>query len=332
MGPTQVCLSTKGGSQFSFADQPIPADFFFPGSGPFAGDITFAPGPGGGSDTVLEVIDEMVLAPAPSDTLVEIELTQLMLVGAEPIAVASPARNGSSVLYEVEVELSPSVMDPLGGLLQVNRESADGGTYGCSFLFAPLFRFIQIGMRGPVPEIVEFDYALEGLEPIELINFGGRWTYRPQVGGACSPDFGAGVQRIGEQDCCVRERVISGAAGPQGLLHDVCVTDCPLCEGGACCGDPQVVEGGVITSCSVVPSADACMNGEYKGDGTDCRDADEDGVPDIMETANCSAPPTASSTGTSPYSNDTDQDTLLDGTEIQIGTDPCDATDPPPAR
>ena len=113
------------------------------------------------------------------------------------------------------------------------------------------------------------------------------------------------------EDCCVKFGHKT-AAHPH--LHETDPPDCSLCPWGACCtGDGQ---------CTLVQTADNCP-GEYKGDGTDCRDTDGDGLADVIETGNCCGTTNGCNTGTDSLNPDTDGDGIPDGTEVDGSADPC---------
>ena len=121
----------NGNSRVDFSTTPIPADFFFPGSDPFFGEIlltgspipTLPSGALGSKDTVVRrLADTVALGVGDSDT-VPIQLVALHLVSLQPIVVSS----GSCEQWNVEVCLS-SVAAPAQGSATIHRNCADGGT------------------------------------------------------------------------------------------------------------------------------------------------------------------------------------------------------------
>ena len=115
--PVGVDMMQTNGAVLSFAGQPIPADFFGPGSLPFEGNIplqgapigTFGPFETGTTDTMIHRTEHSLLLTPPDQTQVGVEIVALSLVSADPIVVDyDPPQSG---FWMVEVQLVPS--DPL---------------------------------------------------------------------------------------------------------------------------------------------------------------------------------------------------------------------------
>lgn len=115
-----------GATFTNFADDPIPADFFCPGSPPFTGTIALegvplATRPAGGLgevDTLVERIDTAVFDPG-GVTKTRIRLLALSLAGAEPVETGCG-------LYHVAVSLDGE--QPIT-LMEIQRTRDNGGTY-----------------------------------------------------------------------------------------------------------------------------------------------------------------------------------------------------------
>ncbi len=125
-----------------FTQDPIPADFFDPGSEPFDGAVWLGGGNQSGPDTVVRRLDALVFSlPLPSTDTVPIELVQLHLVSCEPIVVKYP--DGSTTQWMLEVGLS-QVPAPLGHVT-VLKTHANGGTFTAQLPVQPVFIFTKVG-------------------------------------------------------------------------------------------------------------------------------------------------------------------------------------------
>ncbi len=311
--PGEDCWQTDcGRTKMSFCDldgTALPADFFDPGSEPFAGEIRFG-GAGKETDTSVQRLQQMILPEPDSQAQTPIELVELELVSCEPITVII---DGESVDWNVEVTLSEV---PAGtGMLGVTRTHGNGGIFEAEFPLHPVFTFTRVD---DPTQVRILDTGLEGLPPFQFSTIGqAPWVSEltgPDPPPICGTNFAPGVEEDPEtlEQCCRKV----GHAGP-GHLHETGPPVCMPCPRGACC-DPAA------GTCSV-ETATACAEagGEYKGDGTNCDDSDGDGIPDLLETNSCCAVRDACNTGTDPGNPDTDGDGWDDGTELENGTDPC---------
>lgn len=149
----------------------IPADFFFPGSDPFAGTVELEGdpiGPGGISTVVQRPVDPF----APSDppgagTPIPIEIVELSLRSVDPIGVIS----GSAVsFWDIHVGLSVVAAPP--GTLAATKTHANGGTFTVDFFIQPKFVFTPV-----VPgSSIELDTGLEAIPALEFEG-GGDWVH-----------------------------------------------------------------------------------------------------------------------------------------------------------
>ena len=119
--------STPGGGQstHSFADAPIPAGFFGPGSEPFDGTVTFQGlpinnNPGlapldafdfGMTDTIVQRLDDMSLQQTGDMASTPIQIVALSLMSVEPITIMI---NGQETLFLVEAQLPFGGQQPVG--------------------------------------------------------------------------------------------------------------------------------------------------------------------------------------------------------------------------
>jgi hypothetical protein len=119
-------MTVAGYAQTSFADEPIPAGFFCPGSQPFTGKIAFKGAPiavePAGSlaaiDTVVRRLDDAAFD-AKGEASTRIQLMALSLASTRPIATACGD-------YDVAVRLDGE--QPIT-TMRIFRTSALGGTY-----------------------------------------------------------------------------------------------------------------------------------------------------------------------------------------------------------
>ncbi len=167
-----------GISATDFSDDPIPADFFDPGSDPFTGIVTLGGSPLpnlggpslGPSDTV---VNRPVIAELPamgSQDTVPIEIVALSLVSIQPITVTY---NGGFNPESWNVAVCLSATPQAQGTMTIRRDCADGGTFDSSLPVRPKFVF----SRTSPAAIRVLDPGLAG--EITFTATGGRWVYNP---------------------------------------------------------------------------------------------------------------------------------------------------------
>jgi hypothetical protein len=118
--------TVAGFAQASFAGDPIPADFFCPGSKPFDGTIIFKgkplvvepAGSLGSIDTVVRRLDDAAFD-EKGEAATRIQLMALSLVSAKPVETACGR-------YDVAVGLAGEQPTTT---MRIRRTGADGGTY-----------------------------------------------------------------------------------------------------------------------------------------------------------------------------------------------------------
>ncbi|MEE9294680.1 MAG: DUF4215 domain-containing protein, partial [Phycisphaerae bacterium] len=308
------CWKTQcGDSRFSFCENPVPADFFAPGSEPFDGVIQLGGGAtGGNADTIIQRLQTIPVPQlgGPSETI-QIEIVALSLSSCDPVRVTI---NDNETLWDVEVDLSPTPAPQ--GQMEVTKTNENGGTFHSDFNVQPRFTFTRVD---PPFDVHVFDTGAEGIPPARLESRGLSYWVQDDEGEVppippCepTPNFVPGARKSNPHVCCTP----TGHAGP-GHLH-VTGQICVPCPHGACCnpskGFCELVEG---------PGPGNC-NGVYMGDGTDCSDTDGDGIADVFETNDCCSPGRNSCrTGTDPNNPDSDGDGFSDGFEVKIWCDPC---------
>ena len=151
----------NGQSSIDFADNPIPADFFGPGSEPFVGKVclggqpltTTPPGAFGPTDLIIERLDTLDMPSAGDGDVVPIELVALSLQSCEPIQVTYGG--GTVEFWQVFVTLS----DDAGttGQLSATKECLDGGTFDLQYQFNPKITFINLESPSSIEVFVPVD-------------------------------------------------------------------------------------------------------------------------------------------------------------------------------
>ncbi len=165
--------------QFDFATNPIPANFFGPGSDPFIGPVQLEGNPlnfgsFGDADTLVERLDEVDPPPFPAETTVDIEILALSLTSIAPIEVNESS--GTS-LWDVSVELDPTT--PMLGQLEITKTDANGGTFSTQLQVQPRFTFTKVGDPW---DIRVFDRDDNLLPPIPLVSaVDADWSYLPPI-------------------------------------------------------------------------------------------------------------------------------------------------------
>lgn len=297
-----------GRTRFSFCENPIPADFFDPGSLPFDGAIQLEGAASDGLDTRIARLQDMVLPDLNPVATTPIELVELDLVGCDPITVVT---NGADVLWDVSVGLAPSPPQQ-PGVLTVTKTHVNGGAFEAEFFVQPVLTFT----RASDPTDVRVFLAPQ---PLHIESAGSQpWVVNidPAIGSPSSPHWAPGVieDPVTQFQCCLPIEF----AGP-GFVHEFLVPNGMACLEGACL-DPATL------ACTIVADGASCAaaGGIYLGPGSTCADSDGDGLPDVVETNDCCVGLIdLGSTGTDPFHPDTDGDGVNDGLEILAGSDAC---------
>ena len=148
-------LFVTGAAKHDFAETPLPAGFFGPGSEPFdalvdlegLGIESFLGFDVGATDTIVRRREPAYLGGSPASDTIEIELVALSLRSIAPIVVtfAGAAPNKD---FDVVVTLSRSQASR--GSMVINRTSCAGGDYEASLTVIPFFTFTEVDSSPPV--------------------------------------------------------------------------------------------------------------------------------------------------------------------------------------
>ncbi len=159
---------------------PIPADFFGPGSDPFDGTVALEGVPFDSfgafsglfpTDTIVERLQDA--GPAFPDTI-DIEMVRLELKSVDPITVTE---NGG--LDPEAWDLTVQVLegpDPVQqqGTMTIRHEFADGGTFDVLLPVEPILTFRQVD---PPNMVMVLDWHLEGRDPFLFQATGENWCH-----------------------------------------------------------------------------------------------------------------------------------------------------------
>ena len=293
---------------FDFSNNPIPADFFGPGSDPFAGLVPVKADPGlevnpldqddvpgqcagaftfGDADTLVardqDPFSRCDIPPEgfPSDPrVVEIEIVSLNLVSCGPITVHFPGED-----QQWDVSVSVNTDNPLNtGSLRAIKEHCNGGTFTSELSVCPIFTFVRVDNPQQV-HVIDFceDFGLPILLNLEPQG----WVHDPAanvcINNPVCTDFHPGVDQAPDFDCtdcqpngirdaCDIEDNTSQDCQPNGVPDECDVPQSVGCPIGTCTEDCS-------EDCNENCVPDECEP-DIDGDGVidDCDpDADGDG-------------------------------------------------------
>jgi hypothetical protein len=138
-------------SGWDFGSQPLPADFFGPGSDPFDGIIALkgdplgsspnCPGDLGLADMIVLRRERATLLGIPSDDVIEAEIVELSLTSVAPIIVSY---NGGAYTEEWDVDLTVSSVAPSEGYMMITKYHPNGGAFDASIILRPYFTFTRV--------------------------------------------------------------------------------------------------------------------------------------------------------------------------------------------
>jgi len=267
---------SPGPTYEDFSDNPIPADFFGPGSDPFDGIIYFkgdpfsVPGPLGTemADTIVERLDTAVLPdPLAGADTIDTEIVALNLVSTSPITVTF---NGGIewVDYDVHMCLSDDPQ-PIGSMT-IYRLCQEGGRFDSLTPVVPKLIFTKVSGTSGVE-----DAELDPAPHLDFMVTDGYWSHSAPPEFQIYETFGGNV----DHDCNPDTPPVSflpSTPKPNGFL--VGIWNLP-CDGT---GNPvtTTLKRLTIQEDLSVPAAQGILPAEVEGS-----DSDGDGIHDLPD--NC---------------------------------------------
>lgn len=136
-----------------FAQSPLPADFFGPGSDPFNGRVDLEGVPFdsfGGFDglTPTDTIVERLQNAGPSfPAMINIEIVRLELVSVEPLTVTGDGAQYPQT-WDMTVQVPGGQTQDTGSMTISHDEGTDGGTFDIELPVRPKLTFTEVGGPG----------------------------------------------------------------------------------------------------------------------------------------------------------------------------------------
>ncbi|MCH7811502.1 MAG: hypothetical protein IH958_02630, partial [Chloroflexi bacterium] len=158
--PGDDCFTTlcNGNTFVDFSAQPIPPDFFFPGSPPFGSSVVLGGAGGFPSDTTVKRQQQMCFpGPLPQKVNVAVEVTQLDLVSCTCLSILGQQ-------FEMHVVLDGGAQSI--GSLSATKEDAKGGTFSSNLSVNVEIWFEPCGGGARTPPIFQF---------VSLTSSGNHW-------------------------------------------------------------------------------------------------------------------------------------------------------------
>lgn len=171
-------VSEQGNESYiNFACQPLPADFFGPGSDPFDGRVAVQGDPfdtfGGfgalsPTDTIWErLADTGETFPA----MIPVEVVKMSLVSAEPLLISFDGGMAPPQVWAMRVQVQDGEPDQGPGTMNVRHEGIDGGTFDMQLNVVVDLIFTQLDPPGGMTATYE-DYG-----PLEYQAVGEPWCH-----------------------------------------------------------------------------------------------------------------------------------------------------------
>ena len=199
--------TARHGATFSFAEIPIPAEFFADDSEAFTKAVRFHGRPLPCSffnghaithvDTIVDRPESVELPPPyPRSRTTPIELVGLGLDSSDPIEVETAT---ATELWDVHVELSAS--KPSAGRMTITKTHRAGGVFDSEFTVFPVFRFRrQSDGRERVVDVGALPLSSELIDKITLRSRNSSWVHfasdKLRVAGLNDTNFVPGVRQI----------------------------------------------------------------------------------------------------------------------------------------
>jgi hypothetical protein len=154
---------------------PIPADFFYPGSQPFFGQVCYGGSGLHGYDTVVRRgFDPSAGIGIPEN--IPIEIVSLSLVSCQPITITGAQPDS---FWDVFIELSHVATPPMGQM-QTIKTHPNGGVFNAQFLVQPRFTFTNVDtLEVKVLDTGAFPFPPFVLPPIQFSTFNVPWVHIP---------------------------------------------------------------------------------------------------------------------------------------------------------
>jgi len=189
INPGIDAFRTSPGDQIflpDFQGNPIPADFFDPGSDAFGAPVCLRGGPpvltnppltdfGASSetDTIIERLNFCTFNAFPDFCSVGVEMRAISLVSVEPITVAYNGGQNPE-LWDIRVCLS-DLPQPPGGTMDINRDDPNSGVFFSFIQVLPKFIFV----RQSDSAIREIDFGQDARPPLNYVQVQGVWDINP---------------------------------------------------------------------------------------------------------------------------------------------------------
>ncbi len=213
-----------GATLADFSQDPIPPDFFGPGSDPFDGEIPFGSDSGGEApDTVIHRVGDVCLRPGdPAPAVVPIEIVQLHLVSCQTVVIMI---NG--VPTEWEVGMTPGEITPVGEM-RLLMPRLDGGVLSGTYQIQPVYTFTR---TEPPFDTVVWDTGAMGIPPVEMVlapDFDLPWSVDDILDPCTIDGFAPGVRIIDGLPCAVPACAHSvNTTSNQHCMRAAGYPDCP---------------------------------------------------------------------------------------------------------
>jgi len=191
--------TTPGASAVDFDANPIPVNFFGPGSEPFTNRVVFCgqplhtepPGLLGAADTIIRRMRPIDLGSQGFD-VVPVEIVGLSLRSCEPITVHY--QDGRAEKWNVSVALSSFMPQPGGQMTVLSDPCGQGGTFVATLQVRPRFAFSLAGdvisttvngvgstISGRTERVLDFG-QLQAAPTMEVGTANGHWLAFPAPG------------------------------------------------------------------------------------------------------------------------------------------------------